>query len=79
MAAALGLSLCLTACSGGTSGGGGRRDQQSLPGGKIDTSLFLKIVDDNPDNVAAAKRMGMEGIVFNGAEELRKKLNLNQN
>ncbi len=36
-------------------------------------------VDDNPDNVAAAQRMGMEGIVFNGAEELRKKLNLNQN
>lgn len=33
-------------------------------------------VDDNPDNVAAAQRMGMEGIVFVGAEELRKKLSI---
>ena len=28
-------------------------------------------VDDNPDNVAAASGMGMRGIVFVGAEELR--------
>ena len=33
-------------------------------------------VDDNPDNVAAANRMGMNGIVFTGAEDLRKKLEL---
>ena len=33
-------------------------------------------VDDNPDNVAAAIRMGMNGIVFTGAEDLRKKLEL---
>ena len=33
-------------------------------------------VDDNPDNVAAACKMGMEDIVFHGAEELRKKLGL---
>ena len=33
-------------------------------------------VDDNPDNVAAASKMGMEGIVFHGAEDLRKKLGL---
>ena len=33
-------------------------------------------VDDNPDNVAAACKMGMEGIVFHGAEDLRKKLGL---
>ena len=33
-------------------------------------------VDDNPDNVAAATRMGMNGIVFTGAEDLRKKLEL---
>ncbi len=31
-------------------------------------------VDDNPDNVAAACAMGMEGIVFHGAEELREEL-----
>ena len=33
-------------------------------------------VDDNPDNVAAACQMGMKGIVFGGAENLRKELNL---
>jgi 2-haloacid dehalogenase len=31
-------------------------------------------VDDNPDNVAAANRMGIQGVVFKGAEELRKRL-----
>jgi 2-haloacid dehalogenase len=35
-------------------------------------------VDDNPDNVAAACRMGMEGIVFTGADDLRIKLNIRQ-
>ena len=35
-------------------------------------------VDDNPDNVAAACRLGMEGIVFNGADDLRIKLNIRQ-
>jgi len=38
---------------------------------KAEECLFI---DDNPDNVAAAKGMGMQGIVFNGAEDLRKKL-----
>lgn len=38
---------------------------------KADECLFI---DDNPDNVAAAKGMGMLGIVFNGAEDLRKKI-----
>jgi len=38
---------------------------------KADECLFI---DDNPDNVAAAKGMGMQGIVFNGAEDLRKKI-----
>ena len=33
-------------------------------------------IDDNPDNVAAATRMGMQGIVFTGANELRKQLGL---
>ena len=33
-------------------------------------------VDDNPDNVAASCQMGMKGIVFGGAENLRKELNL---
>ena len=33
-------------------------------------------VDDNPDNVAAARRMGMRGIVFGGADDLRKQLKL---
>ena len=36
---------------------------------KAEECLFI---DDNPDNVAAAKGMGMQGIVFNGAEGLRK-------
>ncbi len=31
-------------------------------------------VDDNPDNVAAATALGMEGIVFSGADSLRKRL-----
>ena len=34
-------------------------------------------VDDNPDNVAAAQGMGMKGIVFVGAEDLRKQLRVN--
>lgn len=34
-------------------------------------------VDDNPVNVEAARRMGMRGIVFTGAENLRKELGLN--
>ena len=33
-------------------------------------------VDDNPDNVAAANRMGFLGIVFTGADNLRKQLGL---
>ena len=33
-------------------------------------------VDDNPDNVAAAQRMGMRGIVFTNAENLKKQLAL---
>ena len=33
-------------------------------------------VDDNPDNVAAACRMGMHGIHFIGADDLRQKLAL---
>ncbi len=33
-------------------------------------------VDDNPDNVAAAETLGMKGIVFTGAEALRKQLGL---
>ncbi len=33
-------------------------------------------VDDNPDNVAAARKLGMQGIVFTGADDLRKQLNL---
>lgn len=31
-------------------------------------------IDDNPDNVAAARNMGMRGIVFTNAELLRKEL-----
>ena len=31
-------------------------------------------IDDNPDNVAAARNMGMRGIVFTNAESLRKEL-----
>ena len=33
-------------------------------------------IDDNPDNVAAACALGMEGIVFHGAEDLKKQLKL---
>ena len=33
-------------------------------------------IDDNPDNVAAARALGMEGIVFCGAEDLRKQLKI---
>ncbi len=33
-------------------------------------------IDDNPANVEAACRMGMEGIVFEGAEKLRKQLGI---
>lgn len=33
-------------------------------------------IDDNPDNVAAARKLGMQGIVFTGADNLRKQLNL---
>ena len=33
-------------------------------------------VDDNPDNVVAARGMGMRGIVFTGADDLRKQLDL---
>lgn len=38
---------------------------------RADECIF---VDDNADNVAAAMGMGMTGIVFSGAEELRKKI-----
>ena len=31
-------------------------------------------IDDNPDNVEGARRLGMKGIVFAGSEELRKQL-----
>ena len=40
---------------------------------KAEECIFI---DDNPDNVAAAERMGMHGIVFTGAESLRKELAL---
>lgn len=33
-------------------------------------------VDDNPDNVAAARKLGMQGIMFTSAEDLRKQLGL---
>ena len=33
-------------------------------------------VDDNPDNVSAAKKLGMQGIVFTNADMLRKQLEL---
>lgn len=33
-------------------------------------------VDDNPDNVATANAIGMEGIVFTGADSLRKHLGI---
>lgn len=38
---------------------------------KAEESLF---VDDNPDNVAAAQALGLHGIVFAGADELRQRL-----
>lgn len=38
---------------------------------KAEECIFI---DDNPDNVAAARKMGIKGIVFTGAEELRKQL-----
>ena len=33
-------------------------------------------IDDNPDNVQTAKEVGMQGIVFTGAEDLRKALKI---
>lgn len=33
-------------------------------------------IDDNPDNVTAARKLGMQGIVFRGANDLRKQLGL---
>ena len=43
-------------------------DRYSL---KAEECIFI---DDNPDNVAAARDMGMEGIVFTDADTLRKQL-----
>lgn len=40
---------------------------------KAEDCIFI---DDNPDNVAAARQLGMEGIVFQGAEDLREKLKI---
>lgn len=40
---------------------------------KAEECIFI---DDNPDNVAAARQLGMEGIVFQGAEDLREKLKI---
>lgn len=40
---------------------------------KAEDCIFI---DDNPDNVDAARRLGMEGIAFQGAEDLREKLKI---
>ena len=40
---------------------------------KAEDCIFI---DDNPDNVAAAKALGMDGIVFTGAEDLCRRLGL---
>ncbi|MBR4773073.1 MAG: HAD family phosphatase [Bacteroidales bacterium] len=40
---------------------------------KAEECIFI---DDNPDNVDAARQMGMEGIVFQGAEDLKEKLRI---
>ena len=45
-------------------------DRYSL---KAEECIFI---DDNPDNVAAAKALGMDGIVFAGADDLRIQLGL---
>ncbi len=38
------------------------------------TATDCTFIDDNPDNVQTANNMGMRGIVFRGAEDLRKQL-----
>lgn len=40
------------------------------------TAEECTFIDDNPDNVAAARKMGMKGIVFTSADNLRKELGL---
>lgn len=40
------------------------------------TAEECTFVDDNPTNVAAAQKLGMQGIVFTNAESLRKELNI---
>lgn len=45
-------------------------DRYSL---KAEECIFI---DDNPDNVAAANNMGIHGILFTGADNLRKQLAL---
>lgn len=40
---------------------------------KAEETVFI---DDNPNNVAAAQNLGIHGIVFKGAEELRQQLML---